>query len=422
MPWSQVLAEPSARRRLYAIYLYFLHTDADETAKSMSKHLYTVYRKSDSNKDTLEDIWSVLLWELKALASGFLPLAGEERKPLTEQRFGELLTGNHCFALMQVKGDWAWYVEALGLWQWNSKKWMCPFCRASRDGELSWHDFSLRAQWLATCRNHTRFIEDMDLSRRNAFRRGDSPFAFETLLAKAPFFSWSMVKLDWQHAFDLGTLSYELGEALWSLLPSLALRASAGSKRDRETGLLEFKKRLRLYYKRERTDSRIPIRRFGLTKVKGKRHPKLKAKAVQTKRLLPFVANLAEELRSADGALGEHRYQSLSYARRICDLASRRELTKQDMLDWRAWQALHMWHYIQCGFRIYPKFHYAMHLPSQVERGGVPRVFWVYSDEGKNAQIRTVFEICSKGHSVYQQMLLRLDWLFELKAIRVEMQ
>ena len=88
---------------LYAIYLYFLHTDSDETARPVSKHLYTVYRKSDSTAETLEDIWSILLWELKALASGFLPLAGEERKPLTEQRFGELLTGKHCFGAEQAQ-------------------------------------------------------------------------------------------------------------------------------------------------------------------------------------------------------------------------------------------------------------------------------------------------------------------------------
>jgi len=23
--------------------------------------------------------------------------------------------------LMQIKGDWSWYCEAMGLWQWNSK-------------------------------------------------------------------------------------------------------------------------------------------------------------------------------------------------------------------------------------------------------------------------------------------------------------
>ena len=70
---------------------------------------------------------------------------------------------------------------------------------------------------------------------------------------------------------------------------------------------------------------------------------------------------------------------------------------------------------------MYPKFHYAMHLPAQVARGGVPRNFWVYSDESKNAQIRQVFLVVSKGHSEYQQILLRLDWLFELKALLAQL-
>ena len=148
------------------------------------------------------------------------------------------------------------------------------------------------------------------------------------------------------------------------------------------------------------------------------RHPKLKAKAVQTKRLVPFAMALAAEFRHVDGALGEHRHACLTYSDNICTMASKKELARQDFLDWRCWQSLHMWHYVECGFRVYPKFHYAMHLPQQVERGGVPRTFWVYSDESKNAQIRTVFEVCPKGHGLYQQALLRLDWLFELKAVR----
>lgn len=403
---------------LYVVYLYFLHRPADETARPLSKHLYTAYRKSDSSAETLEDIWKVLLWELKALASGFLPLRGEERKPLASQCFGPLVTGRHCFCLMQVKGDWSWYVEALGLWQWNSKSHMCPYCRASRDGPLSWHNFSLEAPWLATCRDHSRYLEDMELSKRADFCRDASPFAFEPLLCQAPFFKWTMVKLDWQHAQDLGALSYEIGEAWWSLLPGLARLATAGTKQDRGTGLQELKRRLKQYYADKRVDSRIPLKRLGLRKIKARKHPKLKAKAVQTKRLLPFTLALAAELRHTDGALGEHRYQSLGYASKICSLASQREITSDELMSWRAWQALHMFHYASCGFRVYPKFHYALHLPAQVERSGVPRTFWVYSDEGKNSEIRRVFNVCSKGHAVYQQILLRLDWLFALKALR----
>ena len=259
------------------IYVYFLHKHADDVAKPESKHLYTVYRKSDSTKETLADIWHILLWELKALASGYFPLKGEETKALAAQRFGRPISDRHCFALMQIKGDWSWYVEALGLWQWNSRVWMCPFCGASRDGETTWHNFSLQAPWLRTCRDQARYLQDMELSKTHGFRRSHSPFAFEPVLVQAPFFKWSMVKLDWQHAMDLGTLGYELGEAVWSLLPALALSSSHGAKRDRATGLAEFKRRLRKYYSEKRVDSRIPIRRFGLTKVKGRGHPKMKA-------------------------------------------------------------------------------------------------------------------------------------------------
>ena len=224
------------------------------------------------------------------------------------------------------------------------------------------------------------------------------------------------MKLDWQHAVDLGTTSYELGESIWSMLPALATSAGDGSRSDHKFGLKEFKRRLRQYYHANRTDSRLPLGRFGLTKIKGRGHPKLKAKAVQTKRLVPFGLGLAEEFRALHGEMGEHRYQSLRYVDRICGLASRRELRTQDLANWRWWQAVHMWHYTQAGYRVYPKFHFAMHLPQQIECGGAPRMFWVYSDESKNGQVRDIWRMCSKGHSVHQQILLHLIWLFELKA------
>ena len=84
---------------------------------------------------------------------------------MAQQRFGQVISENHCFALMQIKSDWAWYCEALGLRQCNSRFWMCPFCRACRGGGLSWHDFSLEAPGVRTCRDHNRFTEDMALSK-----------------------------------------------------------------------------------------------------------------------------------------------------------------------------------------------------------------------------------------------------------------
>ena len=79
--------------------------------------------------------------------------------------------------------------------------------------------------------------------------------------------------------------------------------------------------------------------------------------------------------------------------------------------------AVHMYHYAHCGFGVYPKFHYFMHMPEQVERGGVPRNFWVYSDESKNREVKQIWNACSKGWSVSQQVILRLQWLWALKGL-----
>ena len=180
---------------LYVIYINFLHKPTSEIGKRDSKHVFTVYRKSDASKDTLDDIFHVLLWDLQALAQGRKPRAGELHKPLSEQEAGELIGGNwgrwHKVCLMQVKGDLSYYVEALGIWQWNSLSYMCPFCRAHRDGPLSWHDFSFDAAWLSTCRTHLRVLEDMAASKAHGFRNKRCPFAFESPLLSAPFFKWT---------------------------------------------------------------------------------------------------------------------------------------------------------------------------------------------------------------------------------------
>ena len=66
--------------------------------------------------------------------------------------------------------------------------------------------------------------------------------------------------------------------------------------------------------------------------------------------------------------------------------------------------------YARCGFHIYPKHHYFMHFPEQIEKSGVPRVFWVYSDESKNSHLKRLWRVCSKGRSIEKQILLRLHW------------
>ena len=90
--------------------------------------------------------------------------------------------------------------------QWNCKSFMCPFCKACRDGPLTWKDFSLTAPWKQTCRDHAQYELDVQESAQHNFRRGPSPLAFKTRLAEAPHFRWTMVKCDWMHAPMICTL------------------------------------------------------------------------------------------------------------------------------------------------------------------------------------------------------------------------
>ena len=230
----------------------------------------------------------------------------------------------------------------------------------------------------------------------------------------------SMCCFKFAKAVDSGILSYEFGEVWWSLLPHLAAESPDLPGSWQQRGLQALKQRLHSYYRETAVDSRLPLRRLSLRTLKCKKAPKLRAKAGQARRLVQFTANLAEEFQGRDGELGLHRHLAMSNLQALCGLANKPELNAQDMAQRRWTSAVHMYHYAHCGFAVYPKFHHSMHMPEQVERGGVPKTFSVYSHESKNREAKLIWNACSKGWSVCQQVLLRMEWLWALKALELK--
>jgi hypothetical protein len=108
---------------LYAVYITFLHLGTKKKTELGKKHLWTMYRNSQLGHNSTNQIWDVLLWELQALQHGCKPQAGELGGPGEPLAPGLPQQLHVC--LMQVRGDWAWYCEALAAWQWNSKAHMC---------------------------------------------------------------------------------------------------------------------------------------------------------------------------------------------------------------------------------------------------------------------------------------------------------
>ena len=202
---------------------------------------------------------------------------------------------------------------------------------------------------------------------------------------------------------DSGVLSYEFGEVWWSLLPHLADECADATGNARQRGLKALKARLVTYYKENKVDSKLPLRRLSLRSIKCKRDPKLKAKAGQARRLVRFTAALAAEFQGTDGEIGMHRHKAMSTLQELFDLGSGRELTSRDMSNWRLTAAVHMFHHASCGFAVYPKFHYFMHLPEQVERGGVPRTGLQQQQNNSSDRNKTTERTTHPKQPNYQQ-------------------
>ena len=84
---------------------------------------------------------------------------------------------------------------------------------------------------------------------------------------------------------------------------------------------------------------------------------------------------------------------------------------------WRQKAVEHMFHYSGTGFHVVPKFHLFQHMPLHITRAGVPRTYWVYSDETKNRQVKGLWTKVSKGWSMHEQIFLRLMWLEALENL-----
>ena len=113
--------------------------------------------------------------------------------------------------------------------------------------------------------------------------------------------------------------------------------------------------------------------------------------------LVPFTLTLAEEFRAGEGEFGEERYQSINYLSKICEMSQKTELSGEELMNWRLWSAYHMYFFTRCEFHVYPKHHWFMYFPAQIERTGVPRGFWVYSEESKKCPDQAVVGSLFKG-------------------------
>ena len=239
-------------------------------------------------RSTLEAMLSVFVWSMKVCLTGTWPSLRHDGQPFDERhdrgraaRAGTPLgiTG----LLTEFRADWVFIKQVFNFPSWSNKCicWRCPATR-DRDDVCSYYNTGADAGW--RCRR----FQPGDLLRW--MQREHLPISS---LFSLPHFDETCILQDWMHCVDLGVAQDLIG----NLFHEIEQRLPGVNRDARVAALLG---RLKEYYK---TLPRSASRLTNLTSEmiqQPKKGPKLRAKAAETRHLIPFCAALAREFCGPD--------------------------------------------------------------------------------------------------------------------------
>ena len=191
-----------------------------------------------------------------------------------------------------------------------------------------------------------------------------------------PYFKVELISIDWLHCMDLGVTQIFLGS-----LFNLCMTKFSGSENENCT---ELWRRMQQYYKRTQCENQLQTLKPSM--LKGKGHPKLRGKAGETRSLVAFGFEIAENVLTS----GDEELAARAAAKQLAEMY--RQLSRnvfdavklQNSCDLfsRQYVALHM-HQAHLGgqrWPIKPKFHLMQEL--MYEARSSPSDAWTYRDEG----------------------------------------
>ena len=301
-------------------------------------------------------------------------------------------------ALIQCRGDWAFYGEVFAFPKHNEAINMCWMCAASTTiPELRYTDASAAARWRATIRTHESYLAEL--------RAVAKPIP--TLLDKVIGFRLEHVMVDVLHIVDLGVAAHIIGNSCLEIM-QLGQWGSAQSEQ-----LEALSSDIASWYKKTKSSKKSRLQgKLTIDRLRSSQSwPKLKAKAAATRHLAAYAATLCQQYddgsrharnRRAVAELLARFYEIIggegmsltTEAKRALPELGRRLCVLYNALSFEAAeQNVRKW-------KMVPKFHLFLHLCEiQALRFGNPRFYWAYADEdmvghmteiGKSCHPRTV--------------------------------
>ncbi|CAE7249813.1 unnamed protein product [Symbiodinium sp. CCMP2592] len=221
---------------------------------------------------TWDAVLSIMAWSFAFLAAGISPSSrhdGTAWLPSDKARRARSGLQLPRAFLIQVRGDWAFYKQTLYMPAWNRKDGCCWLCNI-KPSEL--HMVAPNSPWMHNRKSHWDAVCEMPRK---------SP------LLGSPFFSLAMCQLDWLHIVDIGVALEFQG----SLFHYVCLKKLQGNL---QVACRELFFMIKEYYSANNVGSQLGELKPTMLKGKGKPYPKLRAKAAESRALVPFSEILAQ--------------------------------------------------------------------------------------------------------------------------------
>ncbi|CAE7224502.1 unnamed protein product [Symbiodinium sp. CCMP2592] len=221
---------------------------------------------------TWDAVLSIMAWSFAFLAAGISPSSrhdGTAWLPSDKARRARSGLQLPRAFLIQVRGDWAFYKQTLYMPAWNRKDGCCWLCNI-KPSEL--HMVAPNSPWMHNRKSHWDAVCEMPRK---------SP------LLGSPFFSLAMCQLDWLHIVDIGVALEFQG----SLFHYVCLKKLRGNL---QVACREVFFMIKEYYSANNVGSQLGELKPTMLKGKGKPYPKLRAKAAESRALVPFSEILAQ--------------------------------------------------------------------------------------------------------------------------------
>ena len=268
--WSDTVPYSWDRSESVEVYSWHLPGQSHKPYRNM-RVPFAIVQHHHCCKSTHEEIMRVWVWSMASLAKGSYPSHGPGGVQLSgAQRIKS--AGKDLLikaATVELKADWKWYSEVLGLPRWNNNAGICWRCNIKLE---DLQDVGLKAAW----RQQRNRLSHADLLATLATNHTTlSP------MWSCPGFTSAMVKLDWMHILDQGVTQYFVG----SILFFLVRLARYGQNKEIRCSQVW---RLILDFYQENPGVKDKLKSLKLNRFDHK-PPHLKASAAQIRALVPFL-------------------------------------------------------------------------------------------------------------------------------------